>query len=173
MKPTLLARLGGLAMVSVTAFAGVSSPTGTHSYSFSAALTGDVRATISGSAAFGRVAAGAGKPTVFTLSLGADSSEGAVLFTRTSGIRPSVGSYQVSDLGAGSDDLQALVMLGRADHPAGVFRAQSGTLTVTSVSDNGVSGIFALHATGFLADQPNRENQRVFVQGSFSAKGSN
>ena len=48
----------------------------------------------------------------------------------------------------------------------------AGTLSGCG-NDNGVSGIFALRATGFLAEQPNRENQQVFVQGSFSAKASN
>jgi hypothetical protein len=165
MKTTLLARVPGLAMASLIAFAGVESPTGRDSYSFTAALTGDVRATVSGSATFDRVT-----PTVFTLDLGADSSAGAVLFTRTSGTRLSVGSYKVSDLGGGSDDLEALVRLGGADYPEGVFRAQAGTLTITSVSDNVLTGLFALDATGLLASAPERENQRVHVSGSFTAR---
>ncbi|HEY3012613.1 MAG TPA: hypothetical protein VGJ36_07710 [Gemmatimonadales bacterium] len=171
MKTTLLARLGAIGMTSVTLLAGVAAPTG-HSNSFRAALTGDVRATISGTATFGRVTGGIGAPDAFTLNLGTDSFLGAVLFTRTTGTGLSVGSYPVSDAGHGSDEIQALVMLGRADRPAGVFRVQSGTLTITSVSDHLLTGLFALDATGFLASAPQRENQQVHVSGSFTARGN-
>ena len=170
MKTTLLARLPGLAMVALMAFGGVASPTSRYSYSFSAALSGDVRAGISGEASFGRVPGGPAAPDVFTLNLGADSPQGAVLFTRSSGTVLSVGSYKVSDVGHGSDDVQALVLLGGPDRPKGVFRVQAGTLTITSVSDNVLTGLFALHATGFLASTPERENQRVHVSGSFTAR---
>ncbi len=169
MRTPLLARLPGLAMVALSAFGGVASPTD-HSYSFRAALTGDVRAAMSGSATFDWGSATAGTLPVFILDLGTDSLEGAVLFTRTSGTRLSVGSYGVSDLRGGSDALEAVVRLGRADGPERVFRAQAGTLTITSVSDNVITGLFALQATGFPAARPDRDSQRVFVSGSFAAK---
>jgi hypothetical protein len=170
MKATLLARLGAVAAITLTAFAGVVSPTDRFSYSFSAALSGDVRASISGKATFGRANGGPGAPDVYTLNLGADSSQGAVLFTQPSGAGLSIGSYEVSDVGHGSGDVQALVMLGRSDRPKGVFRAQAGTLTITSVSDNALTGLFALDATGFLASAPEREDQRVHISGSFTAR---
>jgi hypothetical protein len=170
MKATLLGRLGAVAAITLTAFAGVVSPTDRFSYSFSAALSGDVRASISGTATFGRVNGGPAAPDVFTLNLGTDSSQGAVLFTQHSGTGLSIGSYRISDAGQGSGDVQALVMLGRADRPKGVFRVQAGTLTITSVSDKALTGLFALDATGFLASAPERENQRVHVSGSFSAR---
>lgn len=170
MNTRLSARLGAIGVVSVTAFAGVAPRADDHSFSFNAALTGAVRATISGNASFGRVASRTGSRAAFTLALGADSSDGAVLFTRTSGAHLSVGSYKVSDLGGGYDDFQALVMLGRADRPKGVFRAQTGTLTITSVSDHVLTGLFALDATGFLASVPEREDRQVLVSGSFTAR---
>jgi hypothetical protein len=81
----------------------------------------------------------------------------------------SIGSYRVSDAGEGSPDIQALVMLGRSDRPQGVFRAQAGTLTIISVSDHVLTGLFSLDAAGFLTAAPERENQRVRVSGSFTA----
>ena len=168
MKTAVLARLGALTMGLLTAAAGIASPTG-HSNSFRAALSGDVRAIIAGKATFGRVSGG-GAPDVFTLSLGTDSSRGAVLFTRPSGRELRIGSYTVSDIGHGSDVLQALVMLGRADRPEGVFRAQAGTLTITSVSHHLLTGHFVLDATGFLQSKPEREDRHVYISGSLTAR---
>lgn len=169
MKTALLARLGALTMVALTAAAGVASPDA-PSDSFKAALTGAVRATISGKATFGRVSNESGAPEVFTLSLGTDSSRGAVLFTRARSGELKVRSYTVSDIGHGSDEVQALVMLGRADRPEGVFRARSGTLTITSASDHLITGHFTLAATGFLKSGPEREDRQVYVSGSFTAR---
>jgi hypothetical protein len=108
---------------------------------------------------------------VFTLDLGQESARGAILFTRWSGSRLSLGTYTISDRGDGSDDLQALVMLGRTERPTGVFRAQSGTLTITSASDTLLAGSFTLVATGFMAVEPAAEDRQVSASGSFRARG--
>jgi hypothetical protein len=173
MKTTLLARLGAVAVITLTGFAGVASPASHHSDSFRAAVDGAVRATISGHATFGRVTGGPGSADVFTLNLGTDSSRGAVLLTQTRGIGLGVGRYRISDPADGPDELQALVMLGRADRPEGVFRAQSGTLTITSVSDREITGLLSLDATGFLASAPEQDNRQVYVSGSFTARAAN
>ena len=166
MKTRLLGRLSAVAMITLTGFAGVASPRDRHADSFRATVSGAVGVTISGKATFGRVAGG---PDVFTLSLGTDSSEGAVLFTLANDNRLSVGSYKVSDTGPGRRVIQGLIMLGRSDRPEGVFRVQSGTLTVTSASDHALTGLFSLDAAGFLASSPERENRLVYVSGSFTA----
>jgi hypothetical protein len=168
MNTKLFARLGAIGMVSVTTFAGAAPRADANLFSFEAALTGAARGTMSGSATFDRITASTGKPAVFTLNLDSDGS-GTVLFTHTGGTSLRVGSYRVSHPRA-SGDLKALIRFGRAGHPAAAFRAGSGTLTITSVSDNTITGFFALDANEFLTAQPGRENQRVHIRGSFSAK---
>jgi hypothetical protein len=168
---TRLLHLGAIGMVSVGLLAGTTAAPDS-SNSFSAVLTGDVKATISGGATFGRVAGGPTAPDVFTVSLGADSSQGAVLFTRPNSRSLKVGSYHVSDTGVTEGSVQALVMLGPSERPQGVFRASAGTLTITSISDYTITGLFSLDANGFLASKPDQEDQRVSVSGSFSARRS-
>ena len=46
-------------------------------------------------------------------------------------------------------------------------------LTITSVSDVEITGLFSLDADGFLASAPDRENQPVSVSGSFIARRGN
>ena len=169
MKARML-NLGAIGMLAVGLLAGTTAAPD-NSNSFSAVLSGDVKATISGGATFGHVAGGPTDPDAFTVSLGADTSLGAVLFTHPNARSLKVGSYRVSDeVSEGS--VQALVLFGSAERPRGVFRASAGTLTITSISDFGISGLFSLNATGFLASTPDREDQRVSVSGAFNARRS-
>ena len=170
MKTVLFAGLSAVAIVSLTAFARVA-PVTHRNHAFTAELTGDATAQFFGDATFARVEGGIGAPTLFTLDLGQESSGGAVLFTRASGSRLSLGTYTISDRGDGSDDLQALVMLGHTERPTGVFRAQSGTLTITSASDTVLAGSFTLAANGFMASAPAAEDRQVSASGSFRARG--
>ena len=172
MKTRLFTQIGGFGLLSFGLLAGtVRAPD--NSASFSAVLTGVVKTTISGDARFGQVRGGPSAPDVFTLTLGADSHRGAVLFTRPAGSGLHVGSYRVAEAGARDGELQALVVLGSADHPEGVFRATAGTLTITSVSDVEITGQFSVAADGFLAPAPDRENQPVSISGSFVARRGN
>jgi hypothetical protein len=168
MKSRLFTHLGTIGVLSVGLLAGTSAAPD-YSNSFSAELTGDVRTTVSGAATFGRISGGSMAPDVFTVTLGADSSHGAVLFTQPGGRGLSLGSYRISEVGSNPGDIQALVVLGSPDQPHGVFRASAGTLIITSVSDHTLTGLFALHASGFLASAAEREDQRVSVSGSFTA----
>ncbi len=168
MKATLT-RLGGITMVSMTTLAGLASPTTLDSKGFSAAVTGAAHSTISGAASFGRVAGGPTAPDVLSLNLGTESSPGAIQFIRPGRSRLAIGSYPISDLAPGSDQFRALVMLGSSERPEGVFRAESGVLTITSMSDQTLTGRFELEAIGFTADRPEREDQRVHVSGWFTA----
>jgi hypothetical protein len=172
MKTRLFTQIGGFGLLSVSLLAGTV-PAPDNSASFSAVLTGAVKTTISGDARFGQVRGGPSAPDVFSLTLGADSSGGAVLFTRPAGSGLHVRSYRVAEAGARDGELQALVVLGSANHPEGVFRATAGTLTITSVSDFEITGLFSVDADGFLASAPDRENQPVSVSGSFIARRSN
>jgi hypothetical protein len=171
MKARLFTHLGAIGLLSVGLLAGTG-PAPDYSNSFSAVLTGDVRTTVSGVATFGRISGGPTAPDVFTVTLGADTSDGAVLFTQSTGGGLSVGSYRISDVGF-PGEIQALVMLGSSDRPKGVFRASTGILTITSASEHTLTGVFSLHADGFLARAPDRDDQEVSVSGSFTALRSN
>jgi hypothetical protein len=108
---------------------------------------------------------------VFTLNLGQESSRAAVLFTRMNSTRLSRGTYVISDRWDGTDDILALVLLGPAARPTGVFRGQSGTLTITSDSESVLTGSFTLEASGFTAADPDHDGRMVSASGSFTATG--
>ena len=172
MKTKVFTQIGGFGLLSLSLLAGtVRAPD--NSASFSAVLTGVVKTTISGDARFGLVRGRPSAPDVFSLALGADGPRGAVLFTRPTGSGLHVGSYRVAEAGAEGGELQALVVLGSANHPEGVFRATSGTLTISSISDVEVTGLFSVDTDGFLASAPDQDNQPISVSGSFIARRSN
>lgn len=137
--------------------------------SFLAEMHGaDIHASPTGTATYGVVESPDG-PQVFTLSLGADSASGSVLFTRTNGGRIFPGTYAIGGRDDGTDEIRALVVTGTAAHPTGVFRAQSGQLIVTSTDDNVIRGRFKLDATGFVASAPDDETRRIEAVGMFTA----
>jgi hypothetical protein len=171
MKTRLFTQIGSFGLLSLSLLAGtVRAPD--SSASFSAVLSGDVKATIAGEARFGQVRGGPSAPDVFSLTLGADSPQGAVLFTYPGASGFHVGSYRVTEA-VREGELQGLVVLGSADHAEGVFRATGGILTITSVSDVEITGRFAVDAEGFLASAPDREHRPVSISGSFVARRSN
>jgi hypothetical protein len=96
-----------------------------------------------------------------------------VLFTQSNGKGLRVGSYPIWEVGARESNLHALVVIGTAYAPEGVFRATTGTLTITSISDSEINGVFSVQAIGFLASAPDQENQPVSVSGSFTARRTN
>ena len=172
MKTTTALGLSSLIVLTLAAFTGAARPTilppPTESSSFLAELHGDLDASPRGTARFGAVEGGAGT-TMFTLSLGADGAEGSVLFTRTNGSRLTPGTYAVSGRDDGTDEIRALVMTGSATRPTGVFRGQSGSLIVTSATDNVMRGRFQVAATGFLASDPADETRPMKATGMFTA----
>ena len=172
MRTTTALALTSAIVASLTAFSGPGRPgalPGTAgASSFLGEIHGALHASPRGSARFGAVETGAGG-TILTLSLGADGGDGSVLFTRTNGARIAPGTYAVSGRDDGTDELRALVMTGSADRPTGVFRARSGHLTVTSVSDNVIRGRFQIEARGFLASDPADETRPIKATGMFTA----
>lgn len=168
MKSAVLITLAAVALVSLTAWTSLRR----RSHAFTATLTGDVSAQISGDASFSRIRGGIGAPAVFTLNLGQDNSRGAVLFTRMSGEPLGRGTHVISDKWDDTDDLRALVLLGPASQPSGVFRAQSGTLTINSASENELAGSFRLEASGFTAADPEHDGRTLSASGWFTATGN-
>ena len=168
MTTTITFGLGSVLLLLTAAFTPVGSAGEEHS-SFLGEVHGAMTATPRGDATFGSVPAEDGRPGSFSLSLGAREDDGAVLFTRASGARLSIGTYQVSANDDGADDIRALVVTGSPTRPTGVFQAQSGELVITSVSDSTIRGFFRLEATGFLATEPEREDRTVSAAGTFAA----
>lgn len=134
-------------------------------------------ASVAGRAVFGQTNGGCGPsakcPGSFSLELGAYSEDGAVVFSRVSSVRPEVGTYKVAPFQNGPEgdaEFHALVSLGSVTAPTGVFRAVSGTVTITQSTANRVIGHYEVKAIGFLAAQPENEDRVITVRGGFTAE---
>ncbi len=167
MKTTIALGLGSL--LALTAFTVNSRAAADARPAFAAEIRGEVNARPTGQARFGVAGGVGGAPAVFTISLGAGSEEGSVLFTRQSGAPLVPGIYTVSDRGDGTDDVRALVVTGSPTRPTGVFQGESGELVITSVSGGIIHGSFRVEARGFLAADPEVDDRTVRVAGSFAA----
>ncbi len=171
MTATVTFGLGSALLLLTAAVTGRVVPAGEEHSSFVGEVHGAMTATPRGDATFGRVPAVDGNAGAVSLSLGARGEDGAVLFSRASGARLSIGTYQVSARDDGADDIRALVVTGSPTQPTGVFQAQRGELVITSVSDSTIRGFFRLDATGFVASEPDREDRTVTAAGTFAATG--
>ena len=134
---------------------------------FEASTYGAISTAPRGSAEFGT--AGIGAETMFALSLGAYSEQGAIVLTRRGAGRPAVGVYPVSESWESATDFHGLVITGSPSHPSGVFHAERGAVTITASSVDRITGTFELHGVGFLADAPADEQRELVVSGLFSA----
>jgi len=146
-----------------------------HTPTFRATVTGVVQANLSGSAVFGTTDPGRNRSGVFSLTLGAYSDQGAVVFSREILTRPAPGIYDVSesgDPGSRPEDFHALVILGSPEQPLGVFRAREGTVSVRRSSSGALTGQYEIRAIGFLAADPDDDDREIMVRGSFAATPS-
>ena len=174
MNTTTAGGLSSLIMLALAAFTPGERPTlppapAEASFYLAELHGGDLHASPRGTARFGWVRGHDGAPAVFTLSLGADGTNGSVLFTRMNGARLVPGTYAISGRDDGSDEIRALVMTGTATHPTGVFRGQSGYLIVTSATDHVIQGRFQVDAKGFLASNPGDESRPMRATAMFTA----
>ncbi|HEU5153175.1 MAG TPA: hypothetical protein VFU03_00435 [Gemmatimonadales bacterium] len=143
--------------------------------SFTAEITGEVQTILSGNAVFGPVRGPSNIPGSFSLTLGAYSDNGAVVFSRVASGQPKPGTYRVTAFTGGAekeDELHALISLGSASNPLGAFRGMSGTVTITQSSPDRIVGRYDLHAVGFMAADMNDEEREITVRGSFAARAS-
>jgi hypothetical protein len=173
MKTATTLALSSLIVLALAAFTAEERPAArpplAEPSSFLAEMHGDLHVSPRGEAKFGVIEGRDGRPSVFTLSLGADGADGSVLFTRTNGSRLFPGTYTVGGRDDGSDEIRALVMTGTATRPTGVFRGHSGHLIITSTTDNVIRGRFTFDATGFLASDPEDESRPMQATGMFTA----
>ncbi len=148
----------------ITVQGGFSAEAAMPASSYEAAIAGVVASRASGAAEFGAV--GVGDERSFSLTLGAYREQGAIVLTRAGAAQPGAGIYRVSER---NEEFHGLVVTGSPSHPTGVFRVQRGSVTVTSSTPDRLAGTFALHAVGFLAADPARDDREVTVSGSFLA----
>jgi hypothetical protein len=137
---------------------------------FEAAVEGAVSARPSGEVAFGIVGDTASGVAAFTITLGAEGSAGAILFTSLQGKMPTPGRYEVTDSEtAGAPGFRASYIPGSAERPSGLFRAEHGTLEITASRAGHISGQFSFTGVGFLTSDPSDESSKVSVSGAFSS----
>ncbi|HET9727094.1 MAG TPA: hypothetical protein VFP28_09285 [Gemmatimonadales bacterium] len=158
-KPMLLT----LGLYLLTMLLAASAPTSSW---FEARTTGVRTITMRGAAEFGPGAPQSPRAP-FVLSLGAESSAGAVIFTRQAGGRLEAGVYPLEASREGS--VQALIVTGSPTRPTGAFHARSGTLTITRSQDDLIEGRFDVDAVGFEASDPGDEGKELVVRGVFTA----
>ncbi|MDH3222308.1 MAG: hypothetical protein OEO23_01220 [Gemmatimonadota bacterium] len=173
----------GTALVLLTALAaacGDDDPTGPgdggFAANFTASVTGDVTATLNGTAVF---ASGTDPET---------EQQAWVMYMATDSTQAFAGGQTVAFFGLGAPEQRAYVLEditqseGFPDGGAagwvilfdgqtltGVFGSTGGTLTITSLSTNRMDGTFSLTAAGTVFDGTNATEGTVTVQGSFEA----
>ena len=136
---------------------------------YEATLTGAMALELRGTTA--EYGAAPGSPEPFVITLGATGERGAIVFTCWDGRQPRVGSYAIT-AEPSPDGIQALVVIGPATRPTGVFRAERGSLVITRSGGQGISARFQMAAVGFTAAEPEQEDRRLSVRGAFTATPS-
>jgi hypothetical protein len=138
---------------------------------FEAAVEGAVSARPSGEVAFGIVGDSASGVAAFTITLDAEGSAGAILFTSLEGRVPAPGRYEVTDGAvAGPTGFRASYIPGSPERPAGLYRAERGTLEITASGAGHIAGQFSFTGGGFLAADTSDEGSEVTVSGAFTAR---
>lgn len=147
----------------------------TPARSFSLRASGAVTLSItSDEARFGHIPAAIGGDPTVTIALGTVGARGSLTLSTWSSRVLSEGQYPIrgrDDRNAANTDFKALFVAGSAEHPRGVFRGESGWLTITRAEAGWLWGTFELRARGFLAVNVADENQWVTLRGSFVAQG--
>lgn len=109
-----------------------------------------------------------------TIMLGVTRSQGALALSLVGSQNARVGKYRVRPSGrrvSEKPQFQALFVPGAPNRALGAFRAESGSVTITRAEAGWIAGKFGIEARGFVAGQPDAENQRVTVRGRFEAQG--
>lgn len=118
----------------------------------------------------------AGRPQL-TISLGANTGNGALMLFTAGDALPRKGRYPVyfewHPSGAVGEGrwFHACLIAGTVERPEGFFHGQTGWVRVTGVEPGRISGEFEIRARGFLASDEADENQWVTVRGTFTAEG--
>jgi hypothetical protein len=143
---------------------------------FTLESSGAIRLAVrSEEARYGMVPETVNRRPVLAISLGATSADGSLsLFTYgDEEIRP--GRYRVSsallEQRTAERWFHPCLVVGAVEHPLGFFHGETGWVTITASEQGRISGEFEIRARGFLASNPDDEEQWVTVQGTFTAAG--
>ena len=175
MKSSIVLGLGlltlgtGAALVPALA-SGQRGPGRSSETQFSADVRGAHAAHLDGRVSLGPVGRPGEPGSSYTISLGADNADGAIVLTRLGAEPLAPGRYAIGESAAvdSAGGFRVLYLAGTATRPEGVFRADAGTLEITASARGQVSGRFELTATGFLADRPDDETRAVNIAGAFT-----
>ena len=155
---------------------GCGDSTGPDNPGFDATISGDLELSITGDAIFGVSSQGGVDRWMIFLSDGflTDTVFDAIAIGReASGSPIGLGTHSIQEAGGvlDPDEISALYMLQRSDVSLGIFRSLSGTLAITDVSDEQVTGEFSFSAVVLL--EPGgamAEAASLNVSGSFTAE---
>jgi hypothetical protein len=168
----MLARSSTVGLVAATALSLAAGPMPC----FNLESTGAVRlAVTSDEASYGIVAPSAGERPVLTIALGATRAAGSLsLYTHgDEPLRPGRYPMRMSFLDRRGEGraFHACFVAGTAERPVGVFHSERGWVVIESVEGARIAGSFQLEGRGFLAADPDDEDQLVSIRGSFVASG--
>jgi hypothetical protein len=169
MKSVAVLGLGILALTT-GAFITAGEAAGNAGSWFEATVAGGLTARPTGDVAFGVVGDSASGAAAFTITLGGDDASGVILLTSLDGRLPAPGRYHLSDT-AGPEGFRATYVAGSTEQPTGLFRAERGTLRITTSSPDHISGHFSFTGAGFMAADPADEGSEVIVSGAFMSSG--
>lgn len=152
-------------------------PDGGFEATYTATVSGDVTATLGGTAVFATGTDPESGQSAWLVYLVTD--EGAAFSAGNNVIFAGLGapqqqSYMLTDM-TGSSDLPeggagAILIMYDGQTLSGVFSSTGGTLTVTSLSENRMDGTFSLTASGTVFDGETSTEGEVTIQGSFEAR---
>lgn len=139
---------------------------------FVADVTGDLVATLEGDAMFGEfVDPEAGPAFALEMAEPDRSSGGVIQIIRIGAGIPAAGTYPLTDAINGNPGQGSWVAAAYdtdQGQVTGIFAATSGTVTVTSVSQNAYKGTFSFVAEGGLLEDP-ETTLTITVSGRFTA----
>jgi hypothetical protein len=145
------------------------------SSTFTLASTGAVAVRAAGPEAhYGVVPDAVRGGPILLLSLGDDSTAGAVHLSVSGERPPAPGRYPIRSSWegpSGDTAFHAAFMAGTARRPRGWFHGESGSVTITEASRGRMSGVFELRARGFTDAEGAEEDEWVTVRGTFEARG--
>lgn len=141
---------------------------GTPASSYEIRMHGAVEMTASGTTESGP--AGTSEAPYYSITLGGTDGAAAAVFTRGGSTPPSIRDYPISEEALGRGGFSGLIITGQPSHPTGVFRVQRGTLSITALTPEVLSGRFELTAVGFLTEWPADDTKQLAATGRFTAQ---
>jgi hypothetical protein len=127
---------------------------------FTGTVSGDINATLEGTALFGSFIGGE-----FSLAMTDPRDQHAIAVARNEG-RPAVGVFAIAHF---EEETGIAAAYARDGAPSAVFQAEDGELQITSSSANRLQGTLTFNAVGYLTSDPETE-LHVTVTATFDAR---